>query len=140
MAELHPVGLFDAMVLDHGFRESKKSGTLSLNISFQTEHGTLYTDLYLTEKAAEKTIEKLRAIGWQGDDLSELKDGTAMRGMKCKVTVSHETYEGTVRARVDWINDQNYTGSITHDDEAAVKARMFNAIAKKIKKQDSVPF
>jgi len=141
MADIHPMGVFIAEVLDHGFRESKEKKTLSLQIQFQTEHGTVYADLYFTEKTVEKTTEKLRAIGWEGEDFYELRDGQVLRGKRCQITVKHEVYEGSTRAKVEWINDENYVPGLQHDDEAAVKAKMFNAVAKRIKRTEpAMPF
>lgn len=140
--ELHPAGPdFIATILDHSYRESKVKGTLSFCVIFETEHGTIYGDLYMTEKTIEKTIEKMRAMGWEGTDLQELNDGTVLRGKKCRISVEHEEYDGKMRARVGWINPIDWQPGLSHDEEMAVKVKMFNKFVAKSKKAvDKVPF
>lgn len=142
MAELHPAGPdFVATILDHSFRESKNKGTLSLCVIFQTEHGTLYGDFYLTERTIEKTIEKITAMGWEGTDLQELNYGTVLRGNKCRISVEHEEFDGKTRAKVGWVNPIDWQPGLSHDDEMAVKVKMFNKfVSKPQKKTDKVPF
>ena len=55
---------------------------------------------YFTEKTEERTLESLRTLGWQGDDLDKLDTVTG----DCSIVVEQETWEGKTSAKVQWIN------------------------------------
>ena len=73
---------------------------------------------YMTDKALKDTVKALRAMGWQGSDLSELADrGGALDANEVTLVVEHEQEtdeQGTgkideqgqplMRARVRWVN------------------------------------
>lgn len=78
------------------------NGTPQVAIQFTTDEGTISTWLYLSDKAAKYTVEKLRLMGWRGNDVSEivLDDLTA----DVEIVVAHEEYDGEAKAKVKWIN------------------------------------
>lgn len=56
---------------------------------------------FFTEATTERTIESLRYAGWQGDDITTL-DGLGSR--RVSLVVEHESYNGKVIAKVQWVN------------------------------------
>ena len=143
--ELHPEGTFnDVEILDHGFDESPDKGTLNFWVKFKTEHGEIGGRFYMSEKAIEHTCKKIAAMGFRGDDLNELAGGETLLGKLCQITVEHEEYDGTTRARVGFVNENHSTGNWSHNEAAALKASQFNAIWRAQKgnaaSSDTVPF
>ena len=137
----HTAGSFAAKVITHGFTTTMK-GADQLAIEFETSEGKVTAYLALTDKAAQYSIDKIRAIGFCGDDMGQLADGTAMAGMQCTIEIQHETYNGKVLARVGWIYPAGETGhgnGIKRDAGAALKAQAFNALLAKAKKIGPVP-
>ena len=79
------------------------NGTPQIAIQFSTPEGTISTWLYLSEKAAKYTIEKLRILGWTGNDVSEV----TMNDLKNEVEIvvaMEDDQNGVSKARVKWIN------------------------------------
>lgn len=57
---------------------------------------------YFSEKSQKRTIESLRFLGWQGDDLDNL---VGIDGNEVSLTVEHDTGDdGVTRAKAAWIN------------------------------------
>lgn len=56
---------------------------------------------YFSDAAFDRSIESLRLLGWQGDDLSDL---TGIGTAEVLVVIEHEEYEGKTRAKAQWIN------------------------------------
>lgn len=132
---IHPTGYFDATILDHGFATTG-TGAEQFFTQFQTEHGTIVGYFFLTDKAAEHTMKKIRAMGYQGGDLSALADGRELRGHQCSITIDHEIYEGKTQAKVGWVNQLGETGIVERCDVTAANARRFNALLKKTPLKD----
>jgi hypothetical protein len=83
---------------------------------------------HFTEKATERTLESLRHLGWQGDDITDL---SGIERNVVEIVVEHEVgNDGVPRARVRWINRGGGGG-------IAMKERMDQgaaaALAKRIK-------
>ena len=56
---------------------------------------------YFTDDTEPRPLESLRACGWQGDDVSDLK---GMGSRKVSLVVEDELYEGKTHSRVRWVN------------------------------------
>lgn len=56
------------------------------------------TFLYFSDAAAPYAIERLRALGWTGDDVSDL---TGIDQRDVDVQIKYETFEGKQRMKVD---------------------------------------
>lgn len=66
----------------------------------QGAHVTWYG--YFSEAAFERTIESLRLLGWEGDDLSDLR---GIDRLEVSIVVEDEAdLQGEFRPRVKWIN------------------------------------
>lgn len=142
--EMHPAGDFRAQILDHGFSEST-TGTPQFTTVFETEHGRITGFFALTDKAAEHTLKKIRAMGYEGDDLSDLEDGDVLRGCYCTIQVVHEPYNGRTTAKVGFVNPDGWEPGIKKSAAAAAVARRFNSLLKKTtngngKTDDKPPF
>ena len=55
---------------------------------------------YFTEKTEERTLQSLRYMGWQGNNVTELGPLTN----EFSIVVKHEEYDGKTFARIAWIN------------------------------------
>lgn len=128
---LHPEGNFPAEVTDHGFSQAR-TGTVQLWITFETEAGRITAYLPLTDAAADGSLRKLAATGYTGTNLSELADGSVLRGKCCVITVRHSEYQGRISAKVEWINPDGWTPGPMRDDTAAANASKFNGLLAKI--------
>ena len=145
MPELHPEGTFDdTKIIDHGFDESSEQKTPFFWARFETEHGILTGRFYLTEKTVEYTVKKIAAMGFDGDSLSELADGTALADGLCQITVEHEEYENKNRARVGFVNPNHSVMGPSRNEEVAANLKQFDALWKSEKKKKAeagdVPF
>lgn len=56
---------------------------------------------YFTEKTFDRTIESLRILGWDGDDLSDL---TGLDRNEAQAVIEEDEYDGKLRLKVQWIN------------------------------------
>jgi len=129
--DLHPKGLFKATIADHAYQTSSR-GTATLAVQFETDEGEIRGFFALSDKAAEHTIRKIRAMGYEGDDLGELADGNVLRGNACQIDVEHDdTYDGTMRDKVSWVHPADYVPGMQRDEATAVNVKKFNALLKR---------
>lgn len=79
---------------------------------------------YLSDRALVRTIESLRAMGWQGDDISDLR---SCEGNECEIVVEDE--DG--RLRVRWVNalSSGPRNPLTARDLRELAARLRPAVA-----------
>lgn len=152
--ELIPEDFYYGTVIDNGFGpKDGEEGTPFIAIKFdlttmdeaRTPMGSITAYLYLSDKAIEQTAKKLRAIGYVGNDASELEDGSKLRGMRCQVQVTQEAYQGKVSNKVGWINPENYQPGVVHGATSAkANAARLSTLLKTIpatdKFGDKVPF
>lgn len=106
-----------------------KAGTGTVQVAVELEviegnyagqHATWFG--FFTEKTQERTLESLRLLGWQGDDLSDLK---GIDRNDVKIVVEEETYNGKTTAKVQWINAPG--GMALKDPMSADQAKAFAA-------------
>jgi hypothetical protein len=129
-----PAGWHTAKIVDHGISPGKKGSQVV--VQFDCEAGIILGYFSLTDKSAEYTVNKIRAMGFQGDDLQQLNDGECIKGNLCEIQINHETFEGVERAKVGFVNPYGQQGGVRHDDEAAANVVRFNALLKKEPKVD----
>ena len=73
---------------------------------------------WLTPRAAPYTSDSLRALGWDGDTLTNL----GPLDTEVQIVVVHETYEGTVSARIRYVNAIGHIPSESRLSEEQVRA------------------
>lgn len=109
--------------------ESGNKGTPGVEIDLRIteegpQKGAAITDTgWLTDKAWKYAIERLRLLGWTGDDLSEIPDLVARGGLtnEVELVIVHEDYEGRKRPRVKFMNPVG-GGRAKTMDRAALKS------------------
>jgi len=137
MAEwMHPKGKYEAKVIDHGYNQAT-TGSYQFFAEFQTEAGSIIGFFSLSEKAISHTLKKIRAMGFQHDDLDILGDGKHLRGNMCRITVDHEHYDGQWRAKVGWVNPY-HGGVVERIDSKSANLGRFSALLKQIDKVEAV--
>jgi hypothetical protein len=135
---LHPEGFFRAEIVDHGFGKTE-TRTNYLGVRFRTllegeAVGEITGFFYLTDKSAEYTVQKVRAMGYEGDDLRDLaKVPPILMGRMVKISVEHREYQGEMRDSVASVYPENWEPGLKKDAEAATNVARFNALLKKEK-------
>lgn len=71
---------------------------IALDLEIPSIGKTFTTFLFFSDAAAPYAIERLRACGWKGDDLSKL---TGISDNEVTVQIKYETYNGEQRMKVD---------------------------------------
>lgn len=67
----------------------------------------------------ERTIESLRACGWEGDDLSQL---ATVKTSEVSITLEYDTFDGEKRLKVQWVNRPGGLALKTPMNETQAKA------------------
>lgn len=137
----------DVEVVDHGFDKSSK-GTPCFWTVFRLDDGQEITGyFYLSEKSAEFTFDKIAAMGAKGVPLKDLADGKALAGNLVQIVINHEEYDGKLKARVQFVNKNNSSGSNgpSRDENAAASAASYEQLWKKFQRtniveDDEIPF
>jgi hypothetical protein len=133
------VGTVEAKVLSLRLGESSKKKSPRVEIEFAILDGTFKgesfsDDFYLSEAAIDRTVDVLRILGWQGDDLSQL--GSAVGG-KCQLVLKEEEYDGKVKTRTKFVNPPgggNRQAAPMSDDAATSLA---NSLKARIRSSDA---
>lgn len=82
------------------------------------QHRTWYGSF--SDKAMDRTLQSLRFLGWQGDDLSDL---AGIDQNEAYVTITHEEdQEGNIRDRAAFINNSAGLAIKTPMDDGEAKA------------------
>jgi hypothetical protein len=133
---LHPEGFFRAEIVDHGFGKTE-TRTNYLGVRFRTllegeAVGEITGFFYMTDAAAEYTVQKIRAMGFEGDDLRDLaKVPPILQGRMVKISVEHRQYQGEMRDSVASVYPEDWEPGLKKDAEAATNVARFNALLKK---------
>jgi hypothetical protein len=65
------------------------------------EAGSIQWWGYFTDKTWERTLESLRYMGWQGDDLGSLD---SLDANEVELVLDEEEYQGKKSTKVQWVN------------------------------------
>src|SRR3954471_896426 len=99
MSDLHETGRFRARAIEGAWGRSQ-NGTEQVAVMFELETGAKLTWYgYLTEAAAERTMNSLIACG-----VSDLETLEGLSNDEVEVTVEHDTYNEKTRAKINWVN------------------------------------
>ncbi len=79
---------------------------------------------YLSEGAADRTIESLRYMGWKGDNLTQLDN---LDANEVELVIANEEYEGKTSLRIQWVNRLGVTAAPMAADKAKVFAAAMQA-------------
>lgn len=77
---------------------SQGTEQIAIDVDVPSLNRQLTVILHFSDAAAPYTIEKLRACGWQGDDLSNL---AGIESNEIDVAIKYDTWEGKTRMKVD---------------------------------------
>src|ERR1700745_2665809 len=112
--ELIPVGRYRAVsvpfVTDNGTESvqfgTTKTGTDQVLVNFEITQGPEMGHRvpwfgFFTDKTTKRTLQSLRAIGFNGDDLNAIVSQAL--DYEVDITVEHNTYEGKTTARVGFV-------------------------------------
>lgn len=98
--------------------------------------GSIIWDGFLTDEAAEKTLEQLETCGWNGKKLDSHLEGMGSKAVE--LVIDHEEYEGKTYARVKWVNRPggNVKNELSGGDFAALQNRLAGVMAKRGQKRE----
>jgi hypothetical protein len=105
-----PEGKYRVVALSAYLGEPSAKGNVPLVVEMSIiggpQHGNSLTAyLYWTKpEVSERSVEALRALGYSGDNLSEVSFPSGDAAVEAEAVVAWEAYEGTIRAKVKWIN------------------------------------
>lgn len=102
-------------IVAHALAESRENHTPSIKLQIQVHtdldsrkpvDALYYADLWLTDKAVDKTMATLRALGYNEDTLEPLNDANRMimRGFPVEIKTRPEEYNGRVYDKVEYVN------------------------------------
>ncbi len=133
---VHPAGIFDAIVLDHGLDEGD-TGTPFAWAKFKTDHGNITGFFYLSERAAEYSAQKIDAMGFTGMRLEDFNtEPPSCRGNKCEIVVNNEMYDGKERAKVAFVNKPGGGGvQLNKSAKVAASVGALNGLLAKVRKE-----
>ena len=136
---------YHAVILSNALAFSKEKGTPSVKLQIKTKTNLdnglpvekiLYADLWLSENAKTRTIETLRAIGFAGNDITEL-NYPCLVGYEVEISTSFDDYKGNSYEKIDFVNEVgsfNNRGLKSIDDAAAKKlAASLNSVLRNSK-------
>lgn len=129
-----PEGKYKAKGVEGQLTESKNKGTpgvqVILTITEDGEHAGdhLRWDGWLTDATAQRTLESLRYLGWETDDLGDLAGITTN---EVQIVVEHEWNEEKQKSypRVKWIN--RLGGGAKLNDEAKLDGVAAKALSQR---------
>lgn len=91
-----------------------------------------YADLWLGDKAVDKTVKTLREIGWNGMSFNELNDTSALAGIEVEVSTSMEEWNGNQYEKASFVNPkgsyENRGLKSCSDDTARSIAHRYDAV------------
>ncbi len=115
-----------------------KTGSEQIALTFalvddsgRVDHGATidWVGSFANDKSTEITIKALRACGWTGNDLTDLR---GINDLEVELDVQLEEYQGEQRLRVRWVNKPG-GGRIKFADELDQRSRQ--ALAARLKQR-----
>jgi hypothetical protein len=132
MSYVDQAGNYRAKVTQEPTLCRSSNGTEQIAIQFMVVDGgpqngrTIMAYKFLTEAAIKYTVETLRTLGWQGDDLSDLR--TVGSAGEVEIVVHEDMYNEKVYLKVAFVNDLNRTatpkGAMNEQERKEFASRM----------------
>lgn len=122
-----------AIDIDMGYAET---GTPQYAVAFELveTRETITWYGYMSEKAAERTLQSLRYCGWQGNDPGAISAADLTE--EVELDIQEDEYKGETRMKVQWVNRRG-GGAVLKSrmDESQRKAfgDQFRGLAMKVK-------
>lgn len=141
-------------IVAHALAESRENHTPSIKLQIQVHtdldsrkpvDALYYADLWLTDKAVDKTMATLRALGYNEDTLEPLNDSNRMimRGFPVEIKTRPEEYNGKVYDKVEYVNAPGSFASrgVSSCDDATAKriASRYDAILRNTRASSNGP-
>lgn len=82
----------------YGINPENGNEQIAIDVAIPSLDRSFTTFLYFTEAATPYAIERLRACGWKGVDISRLTD---LDANEITIGIKYETYQGKERMKVD---------------------------------------
>jgi hypothetical protein len=133
-----PIGKYRAKACGFDIGESQ-SGNPFVAVSFEIGGTVEPWTGYLTDKAAERTIQSLRLMGWQGDDLEKLTLADLPGWVQVDVREDKDK-EGSIKigddgkpqTRIAFVNSLSgmFGAPMDHEARKALSLRLRGAVAK----------
>lgn len=104
--------------------EPSKNGKPQVIFTFQVDNGRVRFFQSLNGGAFERTIEKLRAVGWTGNDPTDLRG--IPPGKRVELVLEDREYEGKQKTDLVYVNEpgRRQARAVPADMAADLRARM----------------
>lgn len=113
--QLWEEGEYEAQPVSLCYKESAAKGTPYMEVSFNVDKQIKTVNLWLTEAAQSSTLNKLKALGFNGDFYESPAVDTTL---KVTITCKHEEYNGK------WKESWSYWGSRSSPIDKAKAAQL----------------
>ena len=143
---------YEGKIQSHALGESKEAHTPSVRLKVDAvldqDTGNpvskqFWVDLWLTDKAIQRTAETLRSLGFQGSSFAELNYGQDLVGAPVELVTEWEQYNGQDVERVKYVNAPGSYASrgIKACDDATAKriASRYDAILRNTRAASAAP-
>lgn len=143
---------YEGKIQSHALGESKENHTPSVRLKvyavLDQDTGAqvskqFWVDLWLTDKAIQRTAETLRSLGFQGSSFAELNYGQDLVGAPVELVTEWEQYNGQDVERVKYVNAPGSYASrgIKACDDATAKriASRYDAILRNTRASSNGP-
>ena len=118
-----PNGKYRAKAKEWLLTEIGANATPAVSVDFvfsDPELGKIIWDGWLTDAAADRTLEALRYCGWEGTDINDLQ---GLDANEVELVIEQEDYNGRSYPKVKWVNR---AGGLAHKTPlVGDKARAF---------------
>lgn len=104
---------YTAEIVSTALGESKEKHTPFVRLQLQTitrlednqeiVQGFI-ADLWLSDKAVERTVKTLRELGFEGQTLADLNYPETMKGLLCEISTEFVEYNGESKEKVKFVN------------------------------------
>ena len=126
--------------------QESKNGKLSFNLLLKSDHGTIFTDIWLSPAALERARKTLATFGYDSDaKIAALarENGAGLKGQTAKILTKEDEYNGVTRVKVAYIDGPLAKAKEIEppsDDAIASVCAMFGGSVTEETDDEAVPF